>query len=48
MIGEAAFKHTAFAPAILAVGNGLTVMITLPDCNCEHAVEDASCTLINV
>ena len=45
MFGEAAFMHTVLVPRTVAAGNGLTVTVALPDCNCEQAVELPSWTL---
>ena len=47
MFGEAAFWQTEVVPLTVAVGNGLTVIVTLPDCTCEQAVVLPSWTLIS-
>jgi hypothetical protein len=45
IFGEAASLQTAVVPLIVAVGNGLTVIVALPVCICEHVVALASRTL---
>ena len=46
MLGEAAFIHTEVIPLlIVAVGNGLTVTVTLSDCNRIQFVGFPSWTL---
>ena len=47
MFGDAAFWHTAVVPAIVAVGNALTVMTADPLCGWLHKVELPSNTLTN-
>ena len=42
--GGGEFWHAEAVPVTVAVGNGVTVMVTLPDCSWEHVFALASCT----
>ena len=45
IFGNAASRQTDVAPPIEAVGNGLTITVALPACDCKHAVLLPSLTL---